>query len=290
MVPSDNNLHAPGASPWVDEDLRESIAELGIRTIEDGWSDLLQGEIVHDRGERQVIRLAAPDGEHSYYLKRWRVAPYSPKRYLPLSFNTRYRTRNEFGNLTHLKELGLTVPKPIFFAEKKGVWGPDASILLLVELQPYTCCLELADQEEHRERIAIGIAEILGQLHSNDLFYRSPGLKHFYLHNTDTAASLALLDVAGIQKQPTGLRKHLQTWIKSDMPGRNRDLSKVTLTLRGELGAADSVIDSFWSAYGKIVGLDSDSLSSCRKEAEEDASWRLMERKKRFAPPSQPRA
>jgi hypothetical protein len=254
---------------WIADNTRELASRIGLGSVADGWRDDLHGEIINDRGDRQVLRIDVPDLRRTVYLKRWRFPPSSAHLWLPGSDALRRRAKTEFENLRKLARLGFTVPEPLLFGEVFGLWGPVASLLLLEGLNDYTCSADwIKDHPEDRGRIASGIAVILATLHNKGLFYRSPGLKHFYVHNDPSVDALALIDVPRLDRKPVGLSGWFGRLFGADIPCQERDLSKVLLTLRQELEADEEVLDAFWKTYlGQIEPTLKDEGLVARAEA-----------------------
>jgi hypothetical protein len=98
-----------------------TIDRLRIEQVEDAWKPGLPGELVNDRGDRQVIRIQIKEWDRTIYLKRWRFPPGSPARLLPGKSALRGRGGSEFKNLKELASLGIRVPTPLFFGEERPI-------------------------------------------------------------------------------------------------------------------------------------------------------------------------
>jgi hypothetical protein len=235
---------------WIADGAREALAELGIATVSDGWRGDLPGEIINDRGDRQVLRLRAPSYARHLYLKRWRCSLQSPLRFLPISRRLRMRARVERENLELLAKAGIAAPLPLAFGEEMGMCGPVASILILEGLDEYCCSADwIVSHPGDRRQVAVGIAKILASLHNRGLYYRSPGLKHFFVHLEGAGRGMALIDVPRLDRSLKGPAVFLSQLLHLDAPSPERDLSKAWLTLMGELGADEQTLAAFWDAY-----------------------------------------
>lgn len=269
------------SSLWIADEARATVESLHLLTVEDGWRADLPGAVVNDRGDRQVVRLDDPGGGGNLYLKRWRIPEGSVFRVLPGRRGLRRRAADEFRNLQSLGRMGVRVPRPLAFGETRGAWGAVASVLLLEGLDAYRCARSWAkDHPEHRGLIAEGIARIVGALHRNHAYYRSPGLKHFYVRADSPESPLALLDVPRLDPPANLLRGLLGPTFGFDPPGPVRDLSKVLLTLRQELRLKGPEEEGFWIAYWKESGLAQDE-KAIRAVVEKIAERRRERRKTR---------
>ncbi len=258
------------------------IKSLGLFSIQDGWREDLPGHLVNDRRDRQVLQLAPPPPDtptaagRIVYLKRWRFAEDSPYRYLPGKNALRHRATTEFENLQRLTNIGVRVPEPLFLAEENGLWGPVASLLLLEGLVEYVPASEwIHKHKDGAEFLCLRIACLMATLHRNDYFYRSPGLKHFYVRKQKSKSdpsrangpddNLALIDVPRLDR---GCRQWLKSpwqWLGADPPCPERDLSKVFLTLTQELGASKKELEVFWSTYSIEVGVGKEAEALRRR-------------------------
>jgi len=235
---------------WIEETAIDFVRAIGLQEVKDGWRADLPGTVVNDRGDRQVVRVACQGHPEVAYLKRWRFGPQSPYRFLPGAKALRNRGRSEFQNLGFLLDLGFVVPRPLAFAEERGMWGPVASILLLENLAGYESCLQWGrEHPEGHVLVATGVAEIMARLHNRDIYHRSPSLKHFYLPTGPDAGQFALIDVPRLDRSGSGMLEKARSWLGGETPCAERDLSKVLLSLRDELSAGDDIAEAFWTAY-----------------------------------------
>lgn len=278
--PSENVWIAPGAEGL--------IKSLGLGCVQDGWREDLPGKVINDRGDRQVLRLGLSGAgmePRVVYLKRWRFDKASLYRHLPGKRALRYRATTEFENLQRLKTIGLCVPEPLYLAGENGPWGPVATLLLLEGLVEYEPASEwILEHRDGVEFLCKGIAHLLAVLHRHGFYYRSPGLKHFYVRKPDDAGgdiqdeNLALIDVPRLDKGGSWLPAGLCRWLGADPPCPERDLSKVLLTLTEELAASQEQIEAFWSAYCAETGAIS-RMESLRKKVTGLARERSARRK-----------
>lgn len=270
------------SSLWIADEARATVESLHLLTVEDGWREDLPGALVNDRGDRQVVRLEHPGGEGNLYLKRWRIPDRSLYRWLPGRRALRSRAADEFRNLQALERIGIRVPRPLVFGETRGLWGTVASVLLLEGLDAYRCAQGWSQEHPGQEcLIAEGIARIVGALHRHRIYYRSPGLKHFYVRADSPESPLALLDVPRLDPPAHPLRDMLGPTFGFDPPGPVRDLSKVLLTLRRELRLNRIEEEGFWAAYWKESGLPHDR-EAVRAVVERIAERRRERRKTRI--------
>lgn len=233
---------------WIHPSAETLFRQLHISEVSDIWKDHYPFEIVNDRGDRQVLRIDLGD-KGVFYLKRWRFPHGSKYRFLPGAGDLRRRAGDEFQNLRTLAELGIRVPQPLAFGEESGLWGPVASFLLLEELSGFVCAFEYlrTHPDDWREGV-FGIARLMATLHNNGLFYRSPGLKHFYLK--PGKEEFAMLDVARLDRgKPGWVRKVLSNWAGLETACEERDLSKVLLPLRNAVHDRGSLDAFFWETY-----------------------------------------
>jgi hypothetical protein len=162
------------------------VKSLGLRCVQDGWREDLPGKIINDRGDRQVLRIPVSESGRVVYLKRWRFTGASFYHSLPGKRALRHRAATEFENLHQLKSIGIRVPEPLFLAEERGTWGPVATLLLLEGLVDYVPASEwIQEHPEGVEFLCEGIARLIATLHRNGYYYRSPGLKHFYVRKQE---------------------------------------------------------------------------------------------------------
>lgn len=265
----------------IDPNAVDLIHVLGIRTLEDGWNPTLPGRVINDRGDRQVVELIVPGTGQVVYLKRWRFAPSSPYRFLPGHRDLRLRARSEWNNLHILKRIGVRVPEPYLLAERENLIGPEASILLIEGLSGYTHAAEwLVHHPANRGSLCRSIGVLFRLLHTNKLFYRSPGLKHFFVSPEGLAAPLALIDVPRLDRPhaTSNLLAHVLSRI--DFPGPLRDLSKVLITIRYEVQASEDEIDGFWKSYFDVEQFYTDQQKLMAKVGK-NAQQRLRSRSSR---------
>lgn len=259
------------------------IEDLGIRTLEDGWNPGLPGEIINDRGDRQVLELVAPGTGQVVYLKRWRFPASSLFRLLPGHRTLRYRAHSEWDNLRVLRECGIRVPAPYLLAERMSLPGPEASLLLIEGLTGYTHAAEWLDRHPaDRGPLCQSIACLFRRLHDHHLFYRSPGLKHFYVAGEGLAAPLALIDVPRLDRPGRASRFFERMLSSIDIPGPLRDLSKVLLTLRYEIRANEKETEEFWKGYFQAEDLTPDMMK-LKAAVDLNAQLRLRSRTARLA-------
>jgi hypothetical protein len=274
---------------WIDETAATVVREIGLEKVRDAWDANLPGEIVNDRGDRQVVRIVHPRTGGVYYLKRWRFSPKSLYRYLPGGFSPRKRAASELRNLRDLQSAGIAVPRPLAFGETQGLWGTVESFLLLANLDGYVSCLEWG--KAHPEdlcRIAEGVARVMGILHNEGIYHRSPGLKHFYLKPDSDSGPFALLDVPRLDRDPSRFWNRIKAWLTYEIPTVERDLSKVLLGLREDLSLERDGEGAFWRAYFAARGLhgtEDDLISRVveSSEARRMARKRRKQRKRRFS-------
>jgi len=268
---------------WIRDDATEIVERIGLRSVRDAWREGLSVDIVNDRGDRQVVRIDLGT-QGICYLKRWRFPPGSKYLLFPGGGDLRKRARSELQNLQLLLNLGITVPRPLAFGEEKGLWGPVASFLLLEELSGYTCCYDrMLEHPDKPEEVVGGIATLLATLHDRRIYYRSPGLKHFYLK--PGSGEFAMLDVARLDRGKPGLVSRLSGITGREMPCAERDLSKVLLPLRAGFSSPRQVDSLFWEAYftkRKEVGDKGDLLRRVEEQLvlREKARERRRNRKK----------
>jgi len=271
------------------------IESLGLRCVQDGWREDLPGKVVNDRGDRQVLRIGSTGlgGPHEVvYLKRWRFAESSLYRYIPGKMNLRYRAATEFENLQKLKSIGIRVPEPLFLAEERETWGPVATLLLLEGLVDYVPTSEwIREHVEGTEFLCREIAHLLAVLHRHGYYYRSPGLKHFYVHKQalvtepslqgSPESNLALIDVPRLDHGCCQRFRKLLQRLGLDPPCPERDLSKVLITLNQELHASEDDLELFWSTYCSEGGVES-KADDLRRRVQELAGIRLGRRQRRM--------
>ena len=267
---------------WTAEGAEKILVALGIEKVEDAWRPGFPGELVNDRGDRQVIRIEVPDWERAIYLKRWRFPPGSPARFLPGKSALRNRGASEHRNLKDLASLGIRVPRPLFFGEERGLFGPVASVLGLEDLAGYVCSRDWGKEHpEGLQAVGRGVGRILGSLHAAGIFHRSPGLKHFYLDPLDPDAPFALLDVPRLDRtDPHSSTYRVQLGMESPCP--ERDLSKTILAIRGAFPDAGTIEPAFWEGYLSTVGRK-DEPDTLKETVEERTRKRQTERQERAA-------
>ena len=266
---------------WIDPTAAGLAGEIGLREVHDAWDDNLPGEIVNDRGDRQVVRIVHPRTGDFYYLKRWRFSRKSLYRYLPGAFSLRKRAASELQNLLDLQSAGIAVPKALAFGETRGPWGTVESVLLLANLDGYVSCLEWGkDHPEDLGRIAEGVARVMGILHNEGIYHRSPGLKHFYLQPDSEAARFALLDVPRLDRNPSRLWNRIKGCLRYEIPTVERDLSKVLLGLREDFSLEGEGEGIFWQAYFEARGLPGTEETLIAR-VEESTQARCRARKRR---------
>lgn len=260
------------------------VESLGLHCVRDGWRENLPGKIVHDRGDRQVLRITIPDTGQLVYLKRWRFSESSPYHSFPGKNALRQRAATEFDNLKKLRTIGIRVPEPLFLAEERGMWGTVATLLLLEGLTGYVSASEwIHEHPGEKEFLCREIARLMAVLHRHNYYYRSPGLKHFYVRNQEIPAStpedqmkkvesagsvdsnihgheqslerLALIDVPRLDRGDCPFFRSIRHKLGADPPCPERDLSKVLLTLTQELGAGTEDLRTFWTTYFQDAGI-----------------------------------
>lgn len=236
---------------WVDPTCRDWVTALGLRTVNDAWSPALAGIMINDRGDRQVLRLAHSDFPSLAYLKRWRFPEDSKYHRFPGASVLRKRARAELRNLRKLARIGVVCPRPLAFGEVKSIWGPVASALLLADLAGYESAADfLETNPEEVPRVTAGMARIVATLHSHGLFYRSPGLKHFYVPlQGDKDQPFGLIDVPRLDRKPGPVMRLVREAFNLDTPGVTRDLSKVLMGVADHLERVPEAEECFWHAY-----------------------------------------
>jgi tRNA A-37 threonylcarbamoyl transferase component Bud32 len=266
---------------WTADGADNPLAALGIEKVDDAWRPGFPGEMVNDRGDRQVVRIEIPEWDRAIYLKRWRIPPGSPSRWLPGKNALRNRGASEFRNLKDLSGFGIKVPTPLFFGEERGLFGPVASILGLEDLAGYDCSLDWG--KEHPEALGAvgrGVGKILGTLHAAGIYHRSPGLKHFYLDPSDPDAPFAMIDVPRLDRVAPG------TTVKAtpgkDVPCPERDLSKTLLAFRGAFPNAGNLEPGFWESYCSTTKRSTE-LEALKASVEEWTRVRQKDREERSA-------
>lgn len=238
------------------------IRSLGVNRVDDAWRTDLPGVIVNDRGDRQVLRLQPPDGSNPVYLKRWRFPDGSLHRYIPGKREMRERARKEYENLLRLSEAGIRAPTPLALGETPGFGGPIASFLILEELSGFRESAQLdLDSVAVLHKVVRGAAQTLSQLHRLGLFWRSPGLKHFYVD--DAMENFALLDVPRLEKKGSAGLEWILRLLGGDPPCRERDLSKLLAEILGRQPDSSQWIREFWEGCAESA-----------PEASKSEAWR----------------
>src|SRR3989304_566576 len=105
---------------WIHPRAIEIANAIELHGVEDAWKSDLPGQVINDRGDRQVIRIELSDLGRTVFMKRWRLASKSPFLFLPGKNELRTRGRSEFLNLSRLSEIEITVPQPLAFGETQG--------------------------------------------------------------------------------------------------------------------------------------------------------------------------
>ncbi len=225
------------------------MESLGFETVADAWRVDLPGEVVNDRGDRQVLRIHPPNwGGRPVYLKRWRFPLESPYRWLPGKNDLRNRGRTEKENLERLLNGGIHAPLPLAMGEVRGIWGPTDTFLLLDELSGYRASSELLPLGlEDSLSLIRGVTETLAKLHQLGWFARSPGLKHFYV--SEDLSRFGLIDVPRLDRSPSFPIRWIKGLSGGEVPGRERDLSKVFVEWSSHYPNESEWIDSFWGGY-----------------------------------------
>ncbi len=293
------------------------VESLGLHCVQDGWREDLPGKIINDRGDRQVLRIhpAGPGVElpgqldRVVYLKRWRFPESSIYRIFPGKNALRQRAATEFDNLLKLRTLGIRVPEPLILAEERGKWGAVATLLLLEGLSDYVPASEwIREHPGEKEFLCREIARLMAVLHRHNYYYRSPGLKHFYVRKQELPVStpedqvkkeespgivdsiihgheqslerLALIDVPRLDRGDCLFFRSIRRKLGADPPCPERDLSKVLLTLTQELGAGKEDLKTFWTTYFQDAGIGP-SADSLRRRVTELAKIRSGRRQRK---------
>ncbi|MCA9449181.1 MAG: hypothetical protein KC931_18830 [Candidatus Omnitrophica bacterium] len=233
---------------WAQSEGHKILATLGIKSVEDAWNPDLPGEIVNDRGDRQVLRVVPSPEEPPVYLKRWRFSTSNPRRILPGNGDLRWRARREKENLELLGVGGIVAPSPLAMGETRGPFGPVATFLFMSEMTGYRPACDLLPMPlGDAFQLIHGITETLGKLHTLDRYARSPGLKHFYV--TEDRRSFGLIDVPRLDKPAHGWMAGLKKAFGMDIPSRERDLSKIWVEWNSYFPKAEEWQEAFWRGY-----------------------------------------
>jgi hypothetical protein len=274
---------------WVDPDWEPWVLAAGIVSVDSAWNPDLPGVLVNDRGDRQVLRLEPAGETRVAYLKRWRYpGPVPFRRLLPVDRDLRHRTAWEFENLEEISALGIRVPKPVLLGQSLAPGGPVAAILLLEDLTGYQECVSWIGQDAEKGEQAAGeIGRLLGIFHRNGLYYRSPGIKHFYIDAERPEGDprrFAILDLARIDREPISALQRLLGVAGKEIPSEQRDLTKVLLSLADSLPPGSDWQARFWEGYSGAVPGKSRELKQrveqmlARKKEDREARRRRKDR------------
>lgn len=255
------------------------IRSLGLNRVEDAWRSDLPGVIVNDRGDRQVLRLTPPDGSKSIYLKRWSFPEGNLHRRIPGKREMRERARKEYENLLRLSEAGIRAPNPLALGESPGFGGPIATFLILEELSGFRESAQLdLDSIAVLHKVVRGAARTLSQLHRLGLFWRSPGLKHFYVD--DAMENFALIDVPRLEQKASAGMVWILRLFGGDPPCRERDLSKLLAEILERQPDSRQWIREFWEGCAES-GLEEPISEAWQEKVLALAGRRLAARRRR---------